>query len=324
MNGGQSKDTDPQFISFHDFPSISHAENSEGQLGTGASTHQPFNNLSNDSIGIGMIENLQGMPAKTEDTAQNNFWTIEYYQKFFNVNTNEVLEKLMHSMIPHGNDNYFITHIKPNPDLYGPFWISVTLVFTIAISENVVNYLQTANSSKYHWRYDFHIVTYAATIIFLYVLLAPLFLRGALKWLNKYHTSGEELIQSYPVPGLLDLLCLYGYSLSIFVPVAFLWIIQIGWLQWSLVIPVTVLSGGVLLRSLLPAFERGKWRILYGATILVMHLLLAMELMLQFYYTSSKSTTSVNMTELIVSSTHTNVLHKVIQNNSSVVPPTIF
>jgi len=101
----------------------------------------------------------------------------------------------MHSMIPHGNDNYFITHIKPNPDLYGPFWISVTLVFAIAISENVVNYLQTANSSKYHWRYDFHIVTYAATIIFLYVLLAPLFLWGALKWLNKYHTSEEELIQ---------------------------------------------------------------------------------------------------------------------------------
>jgi len=66
MDGGQSKDTDPQFISFHDFPSMSHAENSEGQLGTGASTHQPFNNLSNDSMGIGMIEDLQGMPAKIE------------------------------------------------------------------------------------------------------------------------------------------------------------------------------------------------------------------------------------------------------------------
>lgn len=66
MDGGQSKDTDAQFISFHDFPSISHAGNSEGQLGTGASTHQPFNNLPSDSMGIGMIEDLQGMPNKTE------------------------------------------------------------------------------------------------------------------------------------------------------------------------------------------------------------------------------------------------------------------
>lgn len=63
MDGGQSKDTDAQFISFHDFPSISHAGNSEGQLVIGASTHQPFNNLPNDSMGI--VEDLQEMPDKT-------------------------------------------------------------------------------------------------------------------------------------------------------------------------------------------------------------------------------------------------------------------
>jgi len=66
MDGGQPKNTDAQFISFHDFPSISHAGNTEGQLGTGASIHQPFNNIPNDSTGIGIIEDLQGMPNKTE------------------------------------------------------------------------------------------------------------------------------------------------------------------------------------------------------------------------------------------------------------------
>lgn len=65
MDGDQAKDADAQFISFHDFPSISHASNSEGQLGTGASTHQPFNNLPNDSMGIGIMEDLQGLPDKT-------------------------------------------------------------------------------------------------------------------------------------------------------------------------------------------------------------------------------------------------------------------
>lgn len=60
------------------------------------------------------------------------------------------------------------------------------------------------------------------------------------------------VFQSYAAPGLLELLCLYGYSLSIYIPMAFLWAIQIGWLQWSLVILATFLSGGVLLRSLLP------------------------------------------------------------------------
>lgn len=131
------------------------------------------------------------------DTAQRSFWTVEYYQKFFNVNTNDVLERLKRSMIPHGSDNYLITHIRPNPDLYGPFWICMTLVFSIAISENVVNYLQTtwATGAKYHWRYDFHVVSYAATFIFLYAWLLPLALWGALKWTNSSRNTEEELIE---------------------------------------------------------------------------------------------------------------------------------
>ncbi|XP_070163665.1 protein YIPF1 [Polyergus mexicanus] len=314
MDDDQTKNANSQFISFQDFPTISHAGNSEGQLNTGTSTHQPFNNLSNDSTGIGIIEDLQGIPDKT-NAAQRNFWTVEYYQKFFNVNTNDVLERLKRSMIPHGSNNYLITHIRPNPDLYGPFWICVTLVFSIAISGNMVNYLQTANSAKYHWKYDFHVVSYAATCIFLYAWLLPLALWGALKWTYSSRNTEEELIESYAAPGLLELLCLYGYSLSIYIPMAFLWAIQIGWLQWSLVILATFLSGGVLLRSLLPVIA-GKHRIIYIAVILGMHLLLAAGFML-YYFHASKNTVSA-VSELVASSTQTNVLHKIAQNNSYV------
>ncbi|EFN80328.1 Protein YIPF1 [Harpegnathos saltator] len=252
MDGGQSKNTDSQFISFHDFAPISQAGNAEGQLGTGPSTHQPFNNLPNDSTGIGIIEDLQGIPSKNENNSQHSFWTIEYYQKFFNVNTNDVLERLKRSMIPHGSDNYFITHIKPNPDLYGPFWICMTLVFSIAISGNIANYFASVGSTNFHWKYDFHVVSYAATCIFIYAWLLPLALWGALKWTNSSRNTEEELIESYATPRLLELLCLYGYSLTIYIPVTFLWTIQISWLQWCLAIVVTLLSGGVLLRSLLP------------------------------------------------------------------------
>lgn len=63
MDSGQSKNADPQFMSFHDFPSIDTTSNVDGQLG--AST-QAFNNLSNDSTGIGIVEDLQGMPDRNE------------------------------------------------------------------------------------------------------------------------------------------------------------------------------------------------------------------------------------------------------------------
>ncbi|XP_053974901.1 protein YIPF1 isoform X1 [Hylaeus volcanicus] len=316
MDGSQTQGNDQQFISFQDFPPIHHEGNiGQAQLNVHASSHQAFNNLSNDTTGVGMIEDLQGMPDKNEDISPRSFWTIEYYQKFFNVNTNDVVERIKRSMIPHGSDNYLISHIRPNPDLYGPFWICITLVFSIAISGNLANYLQTVNSGKYHWRYEFHIVSYAATCIFLYAWLLPITLWGALKWTASTRDTEEELIESYATPGLLELVCLYGYSLAIYIPVAFLWTIQIGWLQWSLVIVATVLSGGVLLRSLLPIISElinilGKYRMIYIAIILGLHLLLAAGFRLYFFHAPPSNAVHiaakiVSTTENIVSSSST-------------------
>ena len=63
--------------------------------------------------------------------ANHNFWTIEYYQKYFDVHTNEVVERIISSVLPQKvSRNYFDERIKGKPDLYGPVWISVTLVGT--------------------------------------------------------------------------------------------------------------------------------------------------------------------------------------------------
>lgn len=98
-------------------------------------------------------------------------------------------------MIPRGNENYLVTHIRPRPDLYGPFWICVTLVFSIAISGNLSEYLQSPNSKNHPWKYNFHIVSYAATAIFTYAWLLPLALWGALKWSVGQREDDNELIE---------------------------------------------------------------------------------------------------------------------------------
>lgn len=315
MDGDQSRErnADSQFITF-DFSPTNQAGSTVGQLETVAATHQPFNNLPNDTTGIGIIEDLQGIPAKDE-TPSRNFWTIEYYQKFFNVDTKDVMERLWRSVTLYGRDNYFITHIRPNPDLYGPFWICMTLVISIAMSENEVDYWQShgydnikeAMLTKYYWRYNFHVVTYAITCVFLYAWLLPLALWGMIKWISSSQNTEEELIEAHALPGFLELLCLYGYSLAIYVPLVFLWMIQISWLQWTFLLLATSLSGGVLLRSLLPIIaNNNKQRIIYVAVILGMHLLLAVGLMLYFFHVnnvvgvvpvdaSTTSTTQVNL-----------------------------
>jgi protein YIPF1/2 len=55
---------------------------------------------------------------------------------------------------------------------------------------------------------------------------------------------------------LLELLCIYGYSLSAFVPVCILWIIKISLVQWILVITAVTLSGSVLVLTFWPTFSQ--------------------------------------------------------------------
>lgn len=57
-------------------------------------------------------------------------------------------------------------------------------VFSIAISGNIASYLQEANTN-FHWRYNFHLVSFAATTIIVYVILIPFALWAAFKWTTR-------------------------------------------------------------------------------------------------------------------------------------------
>ncbi|ENN70725.1 protein YIPF1 [Dendroctonus ponderosae] len=219
--------------------------------------------------------------ANDEVPPAKSFWTIEYYQKFFDVDTKDVLERILASVTPKW-DNSLKHHLRTKPDLYGPFWICVTLIFTIAISGNVANYLQHA-STKYHWKYDFHLVSYAATTICLYVTLVPLTLWGLLKY-TSITSDIEELEQDSVTPGALELVCIYGYSLFIYIPAAVLWSIQLYFLQWLLVLISAFISGSVLLLTLMPALRLSKNKFLLILGIASCHVLLTAGFMLYFFH----------------------------------------
>lgn len=81
----------------------------------------------------GGVGNSGGAQGASSDAAAGgarlSFLTIEYYQQFFNVDTYMVLERIVNSMIPkRAAANYLRMNIGENPDLYGPFWITITLV----------------------------------------------------------------------------------------------------------------------------------------------------------------------------------------------------
>jgi hypothetical protein len=102
------------------------------------------------------------------------------------------------------------------PDLYGPFWIATTMIFSLAFIGNLVNYAN--DSSADAWTFSYEKLSLAATMTYLMVSLLPL-----LAWL---------LIRHYKVPfRLVEVLCLYGYSFTIYIPATVLCALPVPYLS---------------------------------------------------------------------------------------------
>ena len=54
-----------------------------------------------------------------EEKQPPSFWTFEYYQQYFDVDTYDVLHRSVGSMLPNPNKNFLKNYVRPNPDLYG-------------------------------------------------------------------------------------------------------------------------------------------------------------------------------------------------------------
>lgn len=214
-----------------------------------------------------------------EDKKQLSFWTFEYYQQFFDVETRQVFHRVVGSMLPLPHRNFLQTHIRPTPDLYGPFWICTTLVFTTAIAGNLANYL-ASEGKDYQWKYDFHKVTFSATAIFCYWWLIPTAIYLTLWW--RKSQAGYTF---------LEIICLYGYSLAIYIPISILWVVPYEWFKWTLVIVGALLSGGVLVLTFWSAVKDDTKRvaIIVTSLIFICHLLLATGFVLYFFHVPART-----------------------------------
>ncbi|EFO88952.1 hypothetical protein CRE_06677 [Caenorhabditis remanei] len=229
-------------------------------VGSGASSSAPSGGVFDDS-------------QSSTSTRKGNLFSFEYYQQFFDVETDQVIKRLLNSVVP-THRNYIQDFLQPIPDLWGPFWVSVTLVFAIGIFGNLAQFIEN-DGAKGTYGSDFRMVTSASTLIFLYVVIVPLLLYGLL-WNRR-----SELLHPY-----VDLVCLYGYSLAIFIPVTFLWIIDIGWFRWALIFMSVGLSGTVLARAIWPAVQNDVNKMVaFGTiiTVVVLHFLLAFTFKVYFF-----------------------------------------
>ena len=265
----------PQTLSFQEF-------SSSGSALAGSSAPQDGSRMGSQmgSQALKPAQDTGGFSdpsAAAVPTGSAAFWTITYYQPLFDVDTVQVLNRVKGSLLPRPRGAFFEL-IAANPDLYGPFWVATTLIFAMAITGNLASYLafvpkMTDNGKMGRWQYDFsqarpppptawvmrwggltHApvrpapcppappaaplllaaqLTVAGSVIYSYVTLLPL-----LFWLLlRYYEASKKLA---------DVLCIYGYTMAIFVPISVLCVLPSNLLRWLLVL----LGGGA--RTLTP------------------------------------------------------------------------
>ena len=68
------------------------------------------------------------------------FLECSYYREYFDVTTELVVARVMNAFNPFSGTFFDIG--GGIPELYGPFWILNTLIFTIALSVNISKYME--------------------------------------------------------------------------------------------------------------------------------------------------------------------------------------
>lgn len=155
----------------------------------------------------------------------NGTFSISSYTQYFNVDTDDVVNRLTSSLYPTGD---FFRKIEANPDLYGLIWISTTLVFVIASLGNCATYLMSKKgNSSVSWSFDVSYFQVSAIAVYGYVFIVPL---------------GFYLLLQYfgsRVSGLVHFWCMWGYSLFIFILSSTLLVIPVDFLRWA----ITLITG---------------------------------------------------------------------------------
>lgn len=345
--------TDPNYKNYsgsHDIRTIpQHPEESQVKIelpdnANATKSQSSFGNSSTNSAGVFSFANVGLSDATVQQltrltdrqkakqqqnvNATGNNWGLGYLAQYYDVTTDDVLQRIIWSAIPirkagidideselneplasnmvssDQNDlfspstsgqydkssgdrivgrrryySYMERYIQSRPDIYGPFWVCVTLMFTIAIFSNLSSFidykikLDRANELSLsndigasgqsntsltdgnlkttkeqiiipEWRYSVEELNMAASLITFYLFLVP-----SLVW-TMFWFGGYAKFYT-----LMETICAFGYSLSIFIPVSALFISQEILFRYIIIALGSVLSGLALMLSFFPIVQ---------------------------------------------------------------------
>ena len=235
-------------------------------------------------------EKIEPMENQKESEAKDGKTTKSYIDKilcifsfirpYFKVTFNDIKTRIIKSFLPINNSFFDIAVEKP--DLYGPFWIYTTLIYVIAAG-GALSYYFTNSVNNYFQAF----VPVAGSILYFFGFGFPFVM-----WLCLRIFKNEMKYVS--------LICLYGYSLTCFIPVLILCACGFAWVQWLLLLYGIVNSTAFVMLNLwnhIRSIEEKKKYIflgIFGAGQFILFLILKF-----YFFGSFKSNSNVTNTTQI-------------------------
>jgi hypothetical protein len=141
------------------------------------------------------------------------FCCFAIFKKYFQITSQDFLLRFLNSLIPFNNK--FQNLVKDKPDLYGPIWIYSSLIIIISATGSLTRTFQGNNNKNFFQEF----VPIAGVVIYGVGFGLPILIAFLMK------IFGTSLT-------FASVICTYGYSFSIFLPISIICVIQWDILQW--------------------------------------------------------------------------------------------
>jgi len=186
--------------------------------------------------GKGLLDPEDPGRQPANDGPEPSLCSMAYFQRYFDVNTRQVIGRVGRSLLPISHP-FFPPPEKP--DLYGPFWVCFTLVFLMAATGNVASYFAFSSQKDVAAQENLAIekLSIAATVFSFTIFIVPL-----LVWVVLGHVGVSK--------SFVEIMSLYGYSLSIYIPACVICMFPIEWLRWTTMAVSFGISGSLVLRNI--------------------------------------------------------------------------
>lgn len=219
-----------------------------------------------DEDDVGLLAE-EGRGASRRTTSSGTFlgsgglcacFSVEYYQPYFDVNTDEVISRIKYALMFCGEGAPFLEVVREKPDAYGPWWIATTLIFLMSVTSQ----LKAAYNGH---GFDFAIVSFAAMAVYSYVGMTAIAMWVCLNyWLKTPLT-------------VVQCACIVGYSLSVYVIASlFCFVNHLG---WPVLLAAWILSSLFAIKSILPVIEHLEKQhvaIFFGGLVVINAVLMIM------------------------------------------------